>query len=311
MEKQVETALVTQTTGQVACMTCATCADSGKPKPTAVQNGWAGGTFQPETYNAGRAYQHYSESDTPYIALTIGDIVRVDMCDSGWAHGWVNGRGPGWFPHGYVRMYRPCATCAAFGEPKKDAVHNCWACWNFQPETYNPGALGQPCCDSEPVYIPLTIGDMVIVSMCDIGWAHGWVNSRGPGWFPHGFVRMYRPCATCVASGNPGLASIQNGWAGENFRPAIYNAGPVHQPPSERDTPYIALNIGDAVRVNMCDSGWAHSWVNSRGPGWFPHGFIRLHWHLAEPSSPPAVQPQLQLAHDHSVDVQASLACLR
>lgn len=297
---------------------CATCGAAGTPSRACPQNGWAARAFDPEAYN-----QHRSKGSALYIGLKQGDWVYVDTCENGWAHGWTASCGPGWFPHRLVQTRVPaalapertghdacltCVTCAALGKPEPATVQNGWAGCNFDPEPYNQGSAHQPCPESAAQYIALATGSAVIVDTCDRGWAHGWVEGCGPGWFPHGFFQVRRPCATCAASGKPGVDTVQSGWASSNFDPEPYTAEYAVQLCPEGAAQYVALTKGQPVMVDLCDGGWARGCVESCGPGWFPHGFVQMSQPPAVKDLTPTASTQPQRAHHQQGDGEVALA---
>lgn len=205
-----------------------------------------------------------------------------------------------------------CATCTAAGKPSFGEGQNCVAARDFDAELWISDHPHRP--DGTAAYLSLNRGAQVVVHKCEHGWAYGWVNSCGPGWFPHGFVETcvkpaVPPCVTCGASRQPGPADLQYGWASCDFDPQCFHASHGVELCEKEAQQYVTLTQNEWMTLDGCDGGWAHGWGSSCGPGWFPHSFVQL-WHpSSRPSSPATGQARLQPWLAPSVDNQVALAC--
>lgn len=156
--------------GKMACVTCTARAALSE---TTI-GGWAIFPFDPDSYNA-TSSDHIVKDDHFYLALSAGDNVLFDKVESGYAHGLVNGVGPGWYPRHFIREHHLTSPPVTVGK------------WSFDPSSYN-AFNAEHCLDEGEPYIALEVGDIVVIDKCEEGWAHGCVNKNGPGWFPHCFV---------------------------------------------------------------------------------------------------------------------------
>jgi len=220
-----------------------------------------------------------------------------------------------------------CATCAAAGTPSPSDVQTCVAARDFDAEPLNSARAQQPDHDSTADYISLNRGVRVLVHKCEHGWAYGWVNSCGPGWFPHGYVvvpavtdstlcqlpdstlQNRGPCDACKASGQPGPAGMHYGWASCDFDPLRFHALHGRQLSGEDARLYVTLTKDESLTVDGCEGGWAHGWGRRCGTGWFPHSFVQQWLPSAGPSSPATGQVRSQPLLAPPVDDRVALAC--